>query len=126
MLIVEAKVIEGVITSSPSLIPRAVRVRCIPAVAEFSAIACPAEVSLQNLSSNSLHNAPVVIQPDLRQDTTLFISASPMEGLLKGRNSFLIFIYSLLSKLLIANMQQVERLIIPQDIDMAHFCFYFV
>jgi hypothetical protein len=67
----------------------------MPAVAEFSAIACFAPVSLQKPASNSWHLAPVVIQPDFRQDTTLLISAFPIEGLLNGKKSFLIFIDSL-------------------------------
>ena len=92
MLTVEANVMEGVITSSPSSSLRDFNIRCMPAVAELNVTACFAPVSWQNLSSNALHRAPVVIQPDFRQEITPLISVSPTDGRLKGKKSFLIFI----------------------------------
>jgi len=40
MLMVETQVCEGVITSSPGPMPSAIRVTCMPPVAELTAIAC--------------------------------------------------------------------------------------
>jgi hypothetical protein len=39
-----------------------------------------------------LQRGPVVSQPDFRHVTTPLISFSPIDGRLKGRKSFLIFI----------------------------------
>src|SRR4030043_1325558 len=89
---VEAKVIDGVIISSPRFIPRPSNMRCMPAVPDETERAYEAPVSLQNFSSNPLQKGPVVIQPDLKQEETASISFSPIEGLLKGKNSFLISI----------------------------------
>jgi hypothetical protein len=52
--------------------------------------ACEAPVSSQNFSSNALQSGPVVIQLDFRHATTSRISFSPIEGLLKGKKSFLL------------------------------------
>ena len=55
MLTVEAKVIDGVMTSSPGPMPRAMSARCIPAVAETTETACRAPVRVWNRSSKVLH-----------------------------------------------------------------------
>jgi len=47
-------------------------------------------VSSQNFSSKALQRGPVVIQPDLKQETTLSVSLSPIDARLKGKKSFLI------------------------------------
>jgi hypothetical protein len=64
----------------------------MPAVPDETERAYLAPVSSQNFSSNALQRGPVVIQPDFKHETTPFISFSPIEGLLKGRKSFLISI----------------------------------
>src|SRR3989304_268944 len=87
---VEAKVADGVIISSPRFIFRASNIRCMPAVPDETARAYEEPVSSQNFSSNALQRGPVVIQPDFRHSVTSRISFSPIEGLLKGRKSFLI------------------------------------
>ena len=62
----------------------------MPAVPEETERAREAPVSSQNLSSKDLQRGPVVIQPDFKQETTVSISLSPIDGRLKGRKSFLI------------------------------------
>jgi hypothetical protein len=62
----------------------------MPAVPDETERACGAPVSSQNFSSKALQRGPVVIQPDLRHATTSWISFSPIEGLLKGKKSFLL------------------------------------
>jgi hypothetical protein len=63
----------------------------MPAVPDETERANGAPVSWQNFSSKALQRGPVVIQPDFKHETTCSISFSPIEGLLKGRKSFLIF-----------------------------------
>src|SRR5271157_2096381 len=109
---VEAKVMDGVMISSPSPIPKARRIRCMPAVAEVTETAWDAPVNSQNLSSNALHIGPVVIHPDFRQSTTLSISLSPMEGLDSGKKSCLTFISN---QSLILDMHEAIIFIIPQN-----------
>jgi hypothetical protein len=74
----------------------------MPAVPDETERAYEAPVSSQNFSSKALQRGPVVIQSDLKQEETASISFSPMEGLLKGKNSFLISIrnrFTFLSKI---------------------------
>ena len=90
IFIVEAKVIDGVMISSPVLIPRASIKRCMPAVPDETERACEAPVSSQNFSSKDLQRGPLVIQPDFKHETTPSISISPIDGRLRGKNAFLI------------------------------------
>jgi hypothetical protein len=90
IFIVEAKVIDGVMISSPVLMPWASIKRCMPAVPDETERAYEAPVSSQNFSSKDLQRGPVVIQPDFKHETTPSISFSPIDGRLKGKNSFLI------------------------------------
>ena len=87
---VEAKVIEGVMISSPGLMPRASIKRCMPAVPDETERAYEAPVSSQKFSSKDLQRGPVVIQPDLKHEMTASTSPSPIDGRLKGKKSFLI------------------------------------
>ncbi|OGV67274.1 MAG: hypothetical protein A2283_05030 [Lentisphaerae bacterium RIFOXYA12_FULL_48_11] len=86
---VETQVIDGVITSSPGPIPKAVRMTCIPAVAEAMATASWHPVYLRNSFSNSVFLGPVVIHPDRRTSFTALMSWLVIEGRENGRNSFL-------------------------------------
>jgi hypothetical protein len=86
-LTVETHVRDGVMTSSPGPIPRAARVRCMPAVAEERPTAPDAPTYLQNACSNSAATGPVVIHPERSTPATAAISASLMEGFENGRNS---------------------------------------
>src|SRR5271157_5778138 len=112
IFMVEAKVMDGVTISSPSPIPRAKSMRCMPAVAEVKETAWDAPVNSQNLSSNALHTGPVVIHPDFRQPMMLSISLSPMEGLDSGKKSGLTFISN---QSLILEMHETIISIIPQN-----------
>src|SRR5512137_2991796 len=87
---VEANVMDGVIISSPRFTSKPSNNTCMPAVPDERDSAYGAPVSSQNFSSKALQMGPVVIQPDLKQETTFSISLSPIDGRLKGRKSFLI------------------------------------
>jgi len=91
MFTVEAKVSDGVITSSPGPISRAARRSCIAAVPEVKETARAAPVSSWKDCSNSRHTGPVVIHPERRHRVTAAISSPPRAGLLKGKKSGRIF-----------------------------------
>jgi len=41
---------------------------------------------MENACSNSITRGPLVIHPDFKQSTTLYMSSSSMDGTEKGRN----------------------------------------
>jgi hypothetical protein len=109
-LTVETQVMEGVITSSPGPIFRALRARCIPAVAEDKATACFAPQYSLKASSNSAAFDPVVIHPERRTSETAEISFSEIEGFEKGKNLLRIIIFSIFYYLKIITVENEEKM----------------
>jgi len=90
IFIVETHVNDGVITSSPGPIFKALSAMCIPPVAEERATANLAPVYLDKFFSNSAFQTPVVIQLDSNTLLTASASSFVIDGLQKGKNSCLI------------------------------------
>ncbi len=83
-LAVAMKVNGVVMTSSPSLIPRAFRATSRAAVPLATAIPCLAPKYSANSLSKASTSSPWASIPLLRTSTTAFISSSPMRGLAMG------------------------------------------
>ncbi len=79
-LTVAANVVGVVITSSPGPMPLATSARCMPAVAESSAIACFTPANDAKCSSNARTRGPGASQPERSVSTTASTSASEMSG----------------------------------------------
>ncbi len=70
----------GIITSSPGSVPKYLRRRCIPAVAEARATAPAAPQKPENLFSNSTQLLPIVNHPLSRTCLTASIPSRLMVG----------------------------------------------
>ena len=87
---VEAKVMEGVMTSWPLPIPICLEQKVHACRARAQCKAWPEPVYRAKSSSNRAHLGPVVIHPDFMTSVTASISSIPKNGLLMGMNSSIV------------------------------------